>query len=139
MAPTRWQSDATPQPPPWPLPSLGVAMRRGMHGRCPACGHTSLFHGFLRVVGGCDDCGAPLHLAPADDAPAYFTLLLVAHIVVPSVLLLQRAAAPPIWVMSAIFVPFALALALGLLRPVKGATIGVIVALNMLQHGADEA
>ncbi len=88
---------------------------------------------------GCGDCGAPTHLARADDAPAYFTLLLVAHIVVPSMLLLQRAEAPSTWVMSAIFVPLALVLAVSLLRPVKGATIGAIVALNMLPHPADEA
>jgi len=35
--------------------------------------------------------------------------------------------------MSAIFIPLTLFLALGLLRPVKGGTVGLMLNLNMLK------
>lgn len=140
MGLTRWQSEAAvPPPPPWPLPRLGTAMRRGVHGRCPVCGKNDLFQGFLRVSHDCGACGVPLHRARADDAPAYFAVLLTAQIVIPSMLILELLEGPPTWLMAAVFLPLSPALAIGLLRPVKGATIGAMVALNMLTPNADEA
>ena len=50
MTPVRWQPDRTTPKPPWPVPSLAVALGRGFVGRCPACGKGRLFDGFLRVV-----------------------------------------------------------------------------------------
>ena len=92
--PIRWQPDRTPKLPPWPLPPLGIAIGRGLLGRCPACGKSHLFNGFLRVVPECQNCGAPLGLARADDAPPYFTILIVGHIVIPAMLILERDASP---------------------------------------------
>ena len=120
MPPIRWQPDRSPKLPPWPLPPLGTAIGRGLLGRCPACGQSHLFNGFLRVVPECHNCGAPLGLARADDAPPYFTILIVGHIVIPAMLILQRMQDPPVWVMWAIFLPLTFFLALGLLRPIKG-------------------
>ena len=140
MPPIRWQPDRSPKLPPWPLPPFGTAIGRGILGRCPACGQSHLFNGFLRVVPECRNCSAPLGLARADDAPPYFTILIVGHIVIPSMLILQRTQDPPQWLMWAIFIPLTLVLALGLLRPVKGGTVGLMLRLNMLKSGAaDEA
>jgi uncharacterized protein (DUF983 family) len=122
----------------WPHPPLAVAIGRGLLGRCPACGRTHLFNGFLRVVAECSNCGAPLGLARADDAPPYFTILITGHIVVPLIFMVDRMGEPPIWLMSAIFVPLTLVLALGLLRPIKGGTVGLMLNLNMLKSGASE-
>jgi uncharacterized protein (DUF983 family) len=77
-------------------------------------------------------------LARADDAPPYFTILITGHIVVPLMLLLERSQQPPTWVMSAIFLPLTLVLAVGLLRPVKGGTVGLMLKLNMLKTDADD-
>jgi uncharacterized protein (DUF983 family) len=137
MAPIRWQPDRTTKPPPWPVPPLGTALCRGLAGRCPACGRGRLFHGFLRVVPQCESCGAPLGLARADDAPPYFTILIVGHIVIPAMLIMQKMSDPPTWLLSAIFVPLTLILALGLLRPVKGATVGLMVTFNMLKSDVE--
>ena len=105
MAPIRWQPDRTTPKPPWPVPSLGTALGRGLVGRCPVCGKGRLFDGFLRVAAQCEHCGAPLGLARADDAPPYFTILIVGHIVIPAMLIMQKMADPPIWLLSVIFVP----------------------------------
>jgi uncharacterized protein (DUF983 family) len=118
---------------------MRTAIGRGLLGRCPACGQSHLFNGFLRVVPECQACGAPLGLARADDAPPYFTILITGHIVVPLLVVVDRMQQPPIWVMSAIFVPLTLIVAVGLLRPVKGGTVGLMLKLNMLKTSADEA
>ena len=133
MPPVRWQPDRSAKPPPWPLPPMPVAIGRGLLGRCPACGQRPLFHGFLRVVSECPSCGAPLGLARADDAPPYFTILIVGHIVIPSMLITQRLEDPPNWEMAVIFLPLTFFLALGLLRPVKGGIVGLMLRLNMLK------
>lgn len=133
MAPIRWQPDRTTPKPPWPVPSLATAMGRGLTGRCPVCGKGRLFDGFLRVVRECEDCHAPLGLARADDAPPYFTILIVGHIVIPALVIMQKVYDPPTWLMSAIFLPLTVVLALGLIRPVKGATVGLMLSFNMLK------
>ena len=137
MAPIRWQPDRTTPKPPWPVPSLATALRRGLMGRCPVCGKGRAFDGFLRVAARCDHCAAPLGLVRADDAPPYFTILIVGHIVVPAMLIMQKMADPSIWLLSAIFVPLTVIPAIGLIRPVKGATVGLMLSFNMLQTDAE--
>jgi len=133
MATIRWQPNRTEEKPPWPLPPLATALGRGLSGRCPACAKGPLFTGFLRLTSRCEHCAVPLNRARADDAPPYFTILIVGHIVIPALLIMQRLADPPVWLLSAIFLPLTVILALGLIRPIKGATVGAIVSLNMLE------
>ncbi len=138
MTLTPWQPNRAATLTPWPHPALMTAVGRGLLGRCPACGKSHLFNGFLRVVAECRNCGAPLGLARADDAPPYFTILITGHIVVPLLLVVDRMSEPPIWVMTAIFVPLTAVLAIGLLRPIKGGTVGLMLNLNMLKNDVVE-
>jgi uncharacterized protein (DUF983 family) len=137
MPPVRWQPDRTPELPPWPVPALFTAMGRGLRGCCPACGKGWLFAGFLRVAPECGNCHAPLGLARADDAPPYFTILIVGHIVIPAMLIMQKTSDPPAWLLSGIFIPLTIVLALGLIRPVKGATVGLMLSFNMLKSDVE--
>lgn len=134
MPKIRWQPSRTSPPPAWPVPPLGTAMRRGILGRCPACGQTHLFAGFLRVVNACASCQAPLGMARADDAPPYFVILITGHIVIPLMLLAQKWGNPSSLALALIFVPMTLVLALGLLRPVKGGVLGVMVTMGLLDE-----
>jgi uncharacterized protein (DUF983 family) len=106
--------------------------------RCPACGQTRLFRGYLKVEPVCANCGAPLGLARADDAPPYFTIVIVGHVIVAGMWSLERAYEPPLWVHAVIWLPLTLALSLLLLRPIKGATVGLMLRLGMLKSSADE-
>ena len=133
MAPVRWQPDRTPRPPPWPVPSLFTALGRGLTGRCPVCGKGRIFNGFLRVVSECEHCNAPLGLARADDAPPYFTILIVGHIVIPAMLIMQKMDDPSNLLLTVIFVPLTLFLSIGLIRPIKGAIVGLMMSFNMLK------
>lgn len=130
---TRWVPDRTQPPPPWPVPPLGVALWRGFRRVCPACGTTKLFLGYLAVEPACAHCGAPVGRARADDAPPYFTIVIVGHIVIPLMLLMEQHSAPPTWLMAAIFLPLSAALTLGLLPLVKGATVGLMLRLGMMK------
>lgn len=75
----------------------------------------------------CASRGLDFEPCRADDAPAYFTILIVGHIVVPGLLLMERALHPETWPQMAIWLPTTLVLTLALL-PVKGATIAAIWA-----------
>jgi len=109
------------------MPALWPAIRRGIAGRCPVCGTEPLFSGYLRVTPVCRQCHTALGLVPADDAPPYFTILLVGHIIVPLLLLVEINLKPAMWLEAEIFLPLTAALALALLRPIKGATLACLL------------
>ncbi|MBK1623612.1 DUF983 domain-containing protein [Afifella marina] len=117
-----------------PRPVIGSILR-GLAGRCPQCGKGSLFRGFLTVPDTCAVCGEELYHHRADDAPPYFIILIVGHVIVALALAVELMFQPPIWVHMALWVPLATLLSLALLRPVKGGVIGLQWALRM--HGFD--
>ncbi|WP_128294004.1 DUF983 domain-containing protein [Afifella aestuarii] len=117
-----------------PRPVIGSILR-GLAGRCPQCGKGSLFRGFLTVPDACSVCGEELYHHRADDAPPYFIILIVGHVIVAMALAVELMFQPPIWVHMALWVPLATLLSLALLRPVKGGVIGLQWALRM--HGFD--
>jgi len=114
-----------------------LAVRRGFAERCPQCGKGALFWKYLKVNDSCRVCGEALHHHRADDAPAYFTIVIVGHFIVGGVLALQKAVAPPEWVQLAIWLPLTLVSCLWLLPRIKGALVGLQWALYM--HGFDES
>ena len=115
----------------WPVPPLLTAMRRGVLGRCPACGQGHAFAGWLRVTQICPVCTAPLGAIRADDAPPYFTIFILAHIVIGALVALERSVSLSVSTELMIFLPATLLLAIGLIRPVKGATLGLMLRMDM--------
>jgi uncharacterized protein (DUF983 family) len=107
-----------------------LGMRRGAVGHCPNCGAAPAFAGYLRVVAHCASCGHELGAYRADDAPPYFTIFAVGHIIVPLMLLLEKSQAPALWIHMALWLPATLVLSLALLRPIKGAVLGVMWATD---------
>jgi uncharacterized protein (DUF983 family) len=109
------------------------ALLRGLALRCPSCGRGALFRRYLKVSDACPSCGEELHHQRADDAPPYFTIAIVGHVVVGGVLALERAYHPPIWVHAAVWLPVTVLASLLLLPRIKGAIVGLQWALRM--HG----
>jgi uncharacterized protein (DUF983 family) len=104
-----------------------TALGRGWRGRCPRCGEGGLFSAFLKMCSRCPVCGLDLEPYRADDAPAYFTILAVGHIIVPLVLILERyGEQPPLWFHAVLWLPLSVVLALLLLPRVKGAVIALL-------------
>lgn len=110
--------------PPAAPDSFWTAVGRGARNRCPVCGQGRVFQGYLKVVPECAVCGTPLGSLRADDAPPYFVIFLVGHLLVPPVLWIERAYQPPMWLHMVVWLPLFAAACILLLRPVKGATVG---------------
>jgi len=113
-----------------------TALKRGLRGRCPRCGKGKLFRAFLKVDDHCSVCQLDFTPHRADDLPAYLVIVIVGHIVVPTILWIETDYSPSVPLQLSIYLPLTLILALVLLQPVKGAVVGVQWALRM--HGFDE-
>ncbi len=113
---------------PW-LTTLG----RGLAMRCPFCGKSPAFDGYLHVRPICPGCGTPLGRVPCDDAPPYITLLVVLHVVVTGAVLTERASTMSSTMLLAIFLPLTAVLTLLLLRPIKGATLGILLKVGIVR------
>ncbi len=104
---------------------LGQAMMRGFSRRCPACGRGALFAGYLRVAHDCPACGTALHHQRADDAPPYFTIFIVGHLVIPGTLAMVRYTDWSTLAILALWLPVTLALSFWMLPRIKGALVGL--------------
>jgi uncharacterized protein (DUF983 family) len=101
------------------------ALLKGWRMRCPDCGQFALFLSFLKTNSVCEGCGLEIGNHRADDAPPYFTILLVGHILVPPILWMERWFTPSPWLQSAIFVPLTVILTVYFLPRIKGTLIGL--------------
>jgi uncharacterized protein (DUF983 family) len=117
---------------------LGKAIGRGVRNRCPYCGVGRVFAGYLTLVPECSNCHAPLARLRADDAPPYFTIFLVGHILVPPVFWVEKAYEPPMWVHMVVWLPLFTILCILLLRPIKGAVVGWMSTLGIVSVEDDD-
>jgi uncharacterized protein (DUF983 family) len=121
------------------MPGWPVALRRGLMMKCPACGEAPAFMGYLKVRPVCPRCKAPLGRAPSDDAPPYVTLLISLHLIAFLLVIVDQGGALDYVTGIAIFVPLIVVLELALLRPIKGATIAILLKVNVLRPAASPA
>ncbi|WP_366928770.1 DUF983 domain-containing protein [Phenylobacterium sp.] len=94
-----------------------------------------MFWRYLKVNGRCEACDTDLARYPADDGPAYLTILLVGHLVVAPMLFF-----PIVWRSNPLYsLPFILSalavLTLAVLPRVKGGWVGLMYALDV--RGSD--
>ena len=100
---------------------------------CRKCGKGHLFDGYLSFAENCDVCELDPSRQRADDGPAYLTIVIVGHLLVPLLV-----PAYTLWdlhpaLMATLFSALAVALSLYLLPRLKGALIGFQWAKKM--HG----
>ncbi len=116
---------------------LRPAMLWGWRRRCPACGTGKMFGGYLKVLPACPACGEDLHHQRADDGPAYFTILIVGHLLAPMLMFVFVRWRPDPWLMASFFAAGCVALSLFLLPRIKGTMIGLQWAKRMHGFGGD--
>ena len=116
-----------------PARDAWTSVKRGWHQTCPCCGQGAMYSSYLKVNDTCPSCGEELHHQRADDAPPYFTMMIVGHVVVGGILVLEKTYAPDLWLQLAIWLPAVVLLSLWLLPRVKGALIAYQWAYRM--HG----
>ncbi len=101
-----------------------TGLTRGFQRKCPNCGQGHLFKGYLKVRPNCDVCGHDNGQYRADDAPPYFTILIVGHIIIGPMLAFNFIWTWPVGLVLGLTLPTLLILTLALLPLVKGAVIG---------------
>ena len=109
--------------------SMTLGMKRGMRLRCPNCGRGKLFRKYLKIQD-CPACGHENSRYPADDAPPYFTILIVGHLVVAPLLVFPFIWQAPTWLVLGSTLPALLLFTLLLLPVVKGAVVGALWSLR---------
>ncbi|HEX3918861.1 MAG TPA: DUF983 domain-containing protein [Caulobacteraceae bacterium] len=130
----------------WSKRSAPTSMLRGLRGKCPHCGKAKLFYRYLKVEPVCQTCGHDLDRYPADDGPAYFTVLLVGHLVIVPFLILGAPLilTTPIWILMPAALVSVGAITLTALPVIKGGVVGLTYALDITRadarlHTADAA
>ena len=114
-----------------PAPSVMTGLKRGILHRCPNCGDGRLYVRYLKVDADCEACGHDLADYPADDGPAYFTILIIGHLFVAPLLLFPFIWKAPVGLVLPLTVLPLAAVTLLLLPRVKGAVIGALWAIKL--------
>lgn len=115
---------------PTDLPNAVVA---GLRCRCPRCGKGRLFSGLLKIAERCEVCGLDLRKQDAGDGPAVFVIFFLGVIFMPLVFWVEFGLEPSWWVHILLWPLPVLAVAIALLRPMKG----VLVAQQFRHHASD--
>ena len=103
-----------------------TALKRGLCRLCPQCGKMPLFSGYLKVKsGGCPGCNLSFDHIRSDDAPAYFTILIVGHIVLPVAVVVETHYTLSLLTHLFLWFPFTIGLSLFLLPFIKGGVMAV--------------
>jgi uncharacterized protein (DUF983 family) len=114
--------------------SIWTGMRRGAMCRCPNCGEGRLYTRFLKPTANCEVCGEDNTIYPSDDLPPYLTVFVVGHFVVGLYLWLDFSFGLSDWVQLSIWLPATALLSLALLPVMKGLSIGICWATNMVRE-----
>jgi uncharacterized protein (DUF983 family) len=115
-------------------PSLLLGLHRGITRKCPACGVGPLFRGYLFVIPACPACGNANEQYPSDDFAPYVTIFLVLHLMVPFLILADRAWQQSVAVEMLIAIPIFLVATMALLPFAKGGVIGFAWAFGVVRN-----
>ena len=109
-------------------PTLWQALKRGLAGKCPACGEARLFGRFLKPVPHCASCGRDWTAYRADDFPAYLVVLVLGHLLIPIVVEVNLSYDVSLLTQMWLWPALALAGALAMLQPAKGFVLALLWA-----------
>ncbi len=114
------------------------SINRGLACKCPSCGEGKTFNGYLEVNDACPACDENLSHHRADDFPPYLTIFIVGHIIVAAMMMVERSTDLSTGFHLAIWIPLTIILSLALLRPLKGAVVGMQWATRMHGFGSGD-
>jgi uncharacterized protein (DUF983 family) len=115
-------------------PTLLVGLRRGITRKCPSCGKGPLFSGYLAVIPTCPICSNDNEQYPSDDFAPYVTIFLVLHLMIPILVLADRAWQLSVGLEMAVAIPIFLAATLVVLPFAKGAVIGFACSRGVVRN-----
>lgn len=106
--------------------TLRQIIYRGMKRQCPQCGTPGLFLGYLKIAPRCSSCHLDFNKIRSDDAPAYFTIMIVGHVVVPLVFTVGIYYDLALWLQMIFWPLLTIFLTLILLPFVKGIIMAIL-------------
>jgi uncharacterized protein (DUF983 family) len=104
---------------------------RGLRKRCPGCGRGNIYKNYIKPAECCPVCREPLGHIRTDDFAPWLTIVIMGHILVPTVWAVERFLEPPLWQHAVIEGPLIIGLVLALLPHTKGACLGFMWALGL--------
>ncbi len=105
-------------------------MKRGFNKKCPQCAGSPIFSKYITTYKKCKNCGLKLSDYKSDDGPAYITIFIVGHILIPMILLVEKYFRPPLINQMIIWSFLTVLISLWLLPRIKGAFIGIQIFLG---------
>lgn len=106
--------------------SSRISLWRGICGACPKCGKGRLFKAYLKQNDSCAVCHEDFSYIHADDAPAWLTILLTGHIMMPFIIYFIRENVFPETIEVGLLILMTLLCTLLLLPRAKGLFIAAI-------------
>ena len=113
------------------------AILRGLALRCPNCGRGRVLSGYLTLRPACLSCGEDFSHARTDDGPAYVTVMIVGHLMAPTILWAFVRWRPEPETLAGVFLVGCLALTLFLLPRMKGMFLAIQLSRRMHGVGAE--
>lgn len=104
---------------------------RGLRLSCPGCGKEALIRGYLKPVPVCPRCGEIFAHIRTDDFAPWLTILFLGHILLPSVIAVEKLLAPPLWVHFLVWLPTGAEMVRTALPRAKGVALGIMWSLDL--------
>ncbi|MGB7317817.1 MAG: DUF983 domain-containing protein [Planktotalea sp.] len=123
----------TKERPLWP------ALARGWRRKCPRCGNGPLMRSYLKMRESCTVCRQDFRPARADDGPAYLTILIVGHLMAPTLHIAFVTFRPEPLILFTVFAVGCVALSLYLLPRLKGAIVAFQWAREMFGFATSQS
>lgn len=101
------------------------SVQAGLGGRCPRCGEGRLFRAVLNLREACDRCGLDYRFIDTGDGPAVFGIFILGFLGLGGALIATLGYDVPQWIALPAVIVILPVVALGLLRFLKGALIGL--------------
>ncbi len=105
-------------------------IKRGFSKKCPVCGRSPIFIKYVKTFSKCKNCGTKLSNYKSDDGPAYITILIIGHLIIPIILLIEKHYSPALLIQMTFWPILTILLCLWLLPRIKGAFIGIQIFLD---------
>lgn len=102
------------------------AMGRGWQQICPQCAGSPLFRSYLKAAENCKVCQLDYQSMRSDDVPAYFTIAIVGHIILPAICFLEIKFSPSLTIHLLIWPGVTTILVLMLLPRIKGMIMSML-------------
>lgn len=106
----------------------------GLRLKCPNCGEGKLLRAYLKQHDNCPNCQESFEEIRADDGPAWITILLTGHIIVPALFYLEKNHQLPLWQVAIILLTLACSSIYFILPRAKGLFIAWLWRLTKSQQ-----